>query len=127
MPNYSPALPLTLSPRDGAFENLQDLISVTTQNLKMILLTAPGERIMDPEFGVGMRNFLFEQNDISTYTKIKSKINRQVKKYLPFVDIEEVNFESQDTDLSIQSNSVNVTIRFYIRPLNASEELNLNL
>tara|TARA_R100000426_G_scaffold87351_1_gene71641 strand:- start:7607 stop:7990 length:384 start_codon:yes stop_codon:yes gene_type:complete len=127
MPNYSPALPLTLSPRDGAFENLQDLISVTTQNLKMILLTAPGERIMDPEFGVGMRNFLFEQNDISTYTKIKSKINRQVKKYLPFVDIEEVNFESQDTDLSIQSNRVNVTIRFYIRPLNASEELNLNL
>ncbi len=93
----------------------------------MILLTAPGERIMDPEFGVGMRNFLFEQNDISTYTKIKSKINRQVKKYLPFVDIEEVNFESQDTDLSIQSNRVNVTIRFYIRPLNASEELNLNL
>ena len=127
MPNYSPALPLTLSPRDGAFENLQDLISVTTQNLKMILLTAPGERIMDPEFGLGMTNFLFEQNDISTYTKIKSKINRQVKKYLPFVDIEEVNFESQDTDLSIQSNRVNVTIRFYIRPLNASEELNLNL
>ena len=127
MPNYSPSLPLTYSPRDGAFENLQDLISVTTQNLKMILLTAPGEKIMDPEFGVGMRNYLFEQNDISTYTKIKSNINRQVRKYLPFVDIEEVNFRSEDTDFDIQSNRVNVTIRFYIRPLNASEELNLNL
>ena len=127
MPNYSPSLPLTYSPRDGAFENLQDLISVTTQNLKMILLTAPGEKIMDPEFGVGMRNQLFEQNDISTYTKIKSNINRQVRKYLPFVDIEEVNFRSEDTDFDIQSNRVNVTIRFYIRPLNASEELNLNL
>ena len=127
MPNYSPSLPLTYSPRDGAFENLQDLISVTTQNLKMILLTAPGEKIMDPEFGVGMRNYLFEQNDISTYTKIKSNINRQVRKYLPFVDIEEVNFRSEVADFDIQSNRVNVTIRFYIRPLNASEELNLNL
>ena len=127
MPNYSPTLPLTLSPRDGAFENLQDLISVTTQNLKMILLTAPGERIMDPDFGVGMRNYLFEQNNISTYTNIKSNINRQVAKYLPFVDIEEVNFNSEADTLEIQSNRLNVTIRFYIRPLNTSEELNLNL
>ena len=127
MPNYSPSLPLTYSPRDGAFENLQDLISVTTQNLKMILLTAPGERIMDPEFGVGIRNYLFEQNDITTYASIRSNVNRQVKKYLPFVDIEEVKFNTEDTDSTIQSNRVNITIRFYIRPLNVGEELNLNI
>tara|TARA_R110002153_G_scaffold32649_4_gene98732 strand:- start:28274 stop:28657 length:384 start_codon:yes stop_codon:yes gene_type:complete len=127
MPNYSPSLPLTLSPRDGAFNNLQDLIAVTTQNLKMILLTAPGERIMEPTFGVGLRNYLFEQNNISTHAKIRSSINRQVGKYLPFVDIEEVKFSTEDTDFDFQSNRVGITIKFYIRPLNASEELNLNL
>lgn len=127
MPNYSPSLPLTLSPRDGTYENLQDLISVTTQNLKMILLTAPGERVMDPEFGVGMRNYLFEQNNISTYTSIRSNINRQVKKYLPFVDIQDVDFKTEDTDASIQANRVNITVRFYIRPLNSSQQLTINL
>ena len=127
MPNYSPSLPLTLSPRDGAFNNLQDLIAVTTQNLKMILLTAPGERIMEPTFGVGLRNYLFEQINISTHAKIRSSINRQVGKYLPFVDIEEVKFSTEDTDFDFQSNRVGITIKFYIRPLNASEELNLNL
>lgn len=127
MPNYSPSLPLTLSPRDGTYENLQDLISVTAQNLKMILLTAPGERVMDPEFGVGMRNYLFEQNNISTYTSIRSNINRQVKKYLPFVDIQDVDFKTEDTDASIQANRVNITVRFYIRPLNSSQQLTINL
>jgi phage baseplate assembly protein W len=127
MPNYSPSLPLTLSPRDGTYENLQDLIAVTAQNLKMILLTAPGERVMDPEFGVGMRNYLFEQNNISTYTSIRSNINRQVKKYLPFVDIQDVDFNTEDTDSDIQANRVNITVRFYIRPLNSSQQLTINL
>lgn len=127
MPNYSPSLPLTLSPRDGAYENLQDLIAVTTQNLKMILLTAPGERIMDPEFGVGLRNYLFEQNDITTHSAIRSKIIKQVGKYLRFVDIEEIKFNTEENDSSIQSNRVNIVIRFYIRPLDVSEQLSVNL
>lgn len=126
MPNYSPSLPLVLSPRDGAYENLQDLIAVTTQNLKMILLTAPGERIMDPEFGVGIRNYLFEPNSISTRSKIKSAINRQVGKYLPFVDIENIIFIDEGNDESIQANQLNITVKFFIRPLNASEELTIN-
>ena len=27
------------------------------QNLKMLILTNPGERVMDPEFGVGIKQF----------------------------------------------------------------------
>ena len=125
MPNYSPSLPLTYNARDGAFENLQDLISVTTQNLKMILLTSPGERIMDPEFGVGVKNYLFEQNTELLKLDIESKIRKQVKKYLSFVDIEEVFFFDSANANSIESNRLNITIRFYIRPLNAGEELTI--
>lgn len=127
MPNYSPALPLTLNPRDGAYENLQDLISVTTQNLKMILLTAPGERIMDPTFGVGLRNYLFEQDDMVVHSRIRSAIIQQVKKYLPFVTIEEVLFINESNDSMIQSNKLNITIKFFIRPLGANEELTINV
>ena len=62
MSNYSPKLPLTLNPING-FENNQTVPSVVLQNLKMIILTSPGERIMDPNFGVGIKQYLFEQND----------------------------------------------------------------
>ena len=36
------------------------------QNLKMLLFTAPGERVMLPDYGVGLKNYLFE-NDPEIY------------------------------------------------------------
>ena len=54
----SPKLPLTKDPQDGYALN-KEYVELVQQNLKMILLTAPGERIMEPEFGVGLRNYLF--------------------------------------------------------------------
>ena len=52
-------LPLALSDEYG-YEMLTDLISVFKQNLKTLILTNPGERVMDPSYGVGIRKFLFE-------------------------------------------------------------------
>ena len=73
MSNYAPALPLTISPKNG-YKNLQHIKKVILQNMKMIVLTSPGERIMDPFFGVGVRRFLFDQNSDATHLKIKTRI-----------------------------------------------------
>ena len=93
MSNYAPTLPLTSDPSNG-YENLQTIERVALQNLKMLCLTAPGERCMDPNFGVGIRNYLFEQNVPSTHSKIKTRIIRQVGEYMPFLEIVEVKFDS---------------------------------
>ena len=45
----------------------------------MLLFTSPGERIMFPEYGVGLRRFLFENTPEAA---IATAINRQVKKYM---------------------------------------------
>ena len=126
MPNYSPALPLKINSRDG-IENLQDLKSVVLQNLKMVILTVPGERIMDPTFGVGIRNYIFEQNDVVTYASIKAAINKQVTKYLPYIDIISIDFKDEADSESIKENMVHITIMFHIRPLGINETLELNV
>ena len=36
------------------------------QNLKLLLLTAPGERVMPPEFGCGIRSMVFDTMDRAT-------------------------------------------------------------
>ena len=113
MSNYSPVLPLTLSPTNGMANN-QTIISVVMQNLKMLILTSPGERIMDPTFGVGIRNYLFEQNTENTHSKIKAKIHRQVQEYMDFVTILDINFGTEVNNSNIRSNSVLITIKFYI-------------
>ena len=57
---YGPQLPLN-QPGDGGYSLLQNYKQMAAQNLKMIVLTSPGERVMDTSFGVGVRNFLFEK------------------------------------------------------------------
>jgi hypothetical protein len=69
----SVALPLRIDARDGAYGLNKNLLQVAEQNLKMVILTAPGERIMFPEFGVGVRNYLFEQNNSGLIGNLVSK------------------------------------------------------
>ena len=126
MSNYAPRLPLTSDPSNGQ-ENLQTIEQVALQNLKMLCLTAPGERVMDPNFGVGMRNFLFEQNDPSTYSKIKTRIMRQVQEYLPFLEITQIDFDSDRNVEGFVPNGLLITIKFVITPLGRSTVLVMNV
>ena len=91
----SPKLPLSKDPVDGYKLNktYQEMI---VQNLKMLILTAPGERIMEPSFGVGLRNYLFLNDTPKIRADISSKIGEQVQKYMPFVEIIDVDFNQVD-------------------------------
>ena len=86
-------LPVAIDEADGLklIKNFPDLVQ---QNLKNLMLTIPGERIMDPAFGVGLPRYLFEQNDPIVFAEIQAKIQQQVTKYLPFVKINDVKFTS---------------------------------
>ena len=80
----------------------------------MILLTSTGERIMDPNFGVGMKRFLFEQNNSSTYSIIRARIKRQVKQYMGFLQIHDILFNTEENNDNITANQLLVTIKFSI-------------
>jgi len=116
MSNISPVLPLQIDPTNGFLNNHTE-ISAVIQDLKMLLLTSPGERVMDPNFGVGMRNYVFEQNNPSTYSRIKAKILSQTQEYLPFIDMEDVMFDSESNNSRVKPNTLLVTLRFMVTPL----------
>ena len=87
---------MSRSPSDG-FEQIDTLRKNIKQNLKMLLLTNPGERVMDPNFGVGVGRYLFEMvEDQSVYADIDSKIREQILLYMPFIKIQRVDFLSQN-------------------------------
>lgn len=50
-------------------------------NLKQLVLTARGERVMLPNFGTNLRNYLFEQLDAQTVSNIKKEIMYSFAKY----------------------------------------------
>lgn len=117
----SPKLPLSKDPVDGYRLNktYKDMI---VQNLKMLVLTAPGERIMEPSFGVGLRNYLFLNDTPRIRADISSKIDEQVKKYMPFVEITGIDFNQ----VKGQENSLFVGIRFRIIPIDVVSYVEIN-
>tara|TARA_R110000803_G_scaffold75679_4_gene140041 strand:- start:1 stop:378 length:378 start_codon:yes stop_codon:yes gene_type:complete len=98
------ALPLSLDEKDGPYKSNVTLDEVAQQNIKMIVLTNPGERVMEPDFGVGIRNYLFEQETPFLINDIRTRINNQVEKYAPFIKIRELNIDidSDNGFLSVQ-------------------------
>ena len=98
------ALPLSLDEKDGPYKGNVTLDEVAQQNIKMIVLTAPGERVMEPDFGVGIRNYLFEQETPFLVSDIRKRISDQVQRYAPFIKIQKlnINIDSDNGFLSVE-------------------------
>lgn len=120
----SPKLPLTIDADDGAYKLNKTLVETTKQNFKNLVLTNPRERIMDPLFGVGLRTYLFEQNDDSAYTLIAEKIREQASKYMPFIEVLDIDIVGpESTFLPQNGHFLKVRIEYRILPLDVNDIL----
>ena len=63
-------------------------------NLKNLVLTRPGERILQPLFGTELQNALFEQNDDILKERIQNSITEAVEFWLPYIGINELNIQT---------------------------------
>ena len=88
--------------------------------LKNLILTSPGEKISDSNYGVGLRRFIFEQAIPATYSKISSKISSQISTYLPYISV--IDIQAGASDVDIDSNSMFVKIAYKI-PNDAVEKI----
>ena len=110
--------PLDHSP-EGFFYKTKTVLEQSKANLQNLLLTTPGERIFQPEFGSQLKSIVFEQGE-DIPNRIEEAIRSAVDKFLEYINIENVFTTQQD-------NQVNVSIEFSV-PLNpvAIEVLNFD-
>lgn len=113
-------LPVAVSDTDG-IELTTTIVETLRQNLKTLVLTNPGERVMEPGFGVGLEKFLFERFTESTYASIQEAIVEQVKTYMPQIAIK--NFEVS-TD-GVDNSELRILIEYVITPLGTTDILDL--
>tara|TARA_Y100000593_G_scaffold94243_1_gene192390 strand:+ start:410 stop:778 length:369 start_codon:yes stop_codon:yes gene_type:complete len=97
MASYGVALPIAKDSSDG-FRMLKDIRKVFQQNLKMLLLTVPGERVMDPQYGVGISTYLFQNYSQNTGPEIETAIRNQTAIYMPSIQIDRIEFNVTDVD-----------------------------
>ena len=122
----TPRLPLVKG-NSFDYELITSYQELIRQNLKNIILTNPGERIMDINFGVGLNSFLFGQDTQLLYSKIAGKINEQVEKYLPYVKILDILFNSALNDPEMKQNTLSVKITYRVTPLNSNSSIEITL
>lgn len=127
MPYYSPALPLTRDSING-YKLTETITDVVKQNFKMLILTVPGERIMIPDFGVGLYQFLFENFSDRLEEKIIAKIHQQVNKYMSFLTVTDIVIEPGKTEYGEAiANTLFIRIEYFLDSLSDSDVLEISV
>ena len=81
-------IPLRYDKSDGPYQLTKTLPETVKQNFTNLIMTVPGERIMNPDFGVGIIQYLFELSvSDNVYEILIDDIRSQTSKYLPIVQI----------------------------------------
>ena len=126
MSGISPKFPLRSDRVDGSYQLNKTIIESVRQNLKNLILTSPGEKVMDPEFGVGVQRILFENFSDPAVSNIKNRITSQVRKYMPFVEVLDIDTSLGDPILGEPEELLKVKVRFIVKPLNQIDILIIN-
>ena len=107
-------LPLAFDNTDRFYILNKTLKDNYKQNVKMLLLTAPGERIMLARYGVGLRNYLFEN---APEAEISQKIYEQMRLFLPQLAIISLSINKNNKVIQEvgQSNVLSVVLTYAIK------------
>ena len=97
--------------QDGFFSTSKTTIESIKNNIRLLLQTQKGERMFQPNLGMNIRQFLFEQITEDTQVQIENDIVDTFNTWLPFVDLREINIDLSEQD----QNKINIKIVFNIK------------
>ncbi len=81
------------------------------QSIWLILSTSPGSRVMQPEFGCGIHDYVFSANSSNVRAAIASEVQRALVRYEPRIDVLNVRTESSADDATRLIIHINYRIR----------------
>lgn len=116
---YAPKFPLRFKEQKG-FENVQDAKELIRFHLMNIIMTSPGEKISDSNFGVGIRRYLFENMTEGLSNNLKDIISDQFLEYAPYISTTNINIFPFP-----EQNKLVVSIYYDITDIKDSDVINL--
>ena len=119
--------PFALVPnQDGYFKTTKTTVDSIKNNIKLLLQTQRGERVFQPNLGMNLRRFLFEQITVDTEIEIQNDIVDAFQIWLPFVDVRDIKLDIDSENTNI--NKIIINILFSItRAPNTLESVGVTL
>jgi len=85
-----------------------------SEAIKIIIWTIKGERIMRPDYGSGIEQYLFENNDAVTLQLIENEVLSAIVKFEPRVHEIEVEVKADPSE----ENRLNIHVQYTVRTTN---------
>ena len=96
---------------EGYFLSTTTTIEAVKNNVKLLLSTDKGERIFQPNLGIGLRRFLFEPFTCETRLAIQNEIVETFNFWLPFISIKDIQVETTSAD-GTNPNQISINVIF---------------
>jgi uncharacterized protein len=104
----------------GGVDMVEDDESVR-QALLLLIATAPGERVMRPEYGCHLNRLVFSPNDDTTAGLAIHYVRRAVERWEPRVDVLDVDAERSDEE----PNRLDIVLEYRVRATQRTHELRI--
>jgi len=118
--------------RRGFFQGNTDTISAVRENIKTLLLTLKGERVMHAEMGTNipvLQGQLFEPiSRDETFENIRLEIETAIQSYLPYIRVLNIRMITQEEEPTLGNNKIRISMTYAISDQSAlSDTINLTL
>jgi len=123
--DYAIGITLPIQIGNTAFNQSFITADQIKSNIKNLLLTKKFERLMQPEFGSGIQELLFNMNDEMFADNLENNIVDTLSKWMPFVNVETINIQ-QPNDYK-DSNKVEVSVSFRVSDTQILDTVTFNV
>lgn len=107
--------------KDGYFKTTKTTVESIKNNIKLLLQTQSGERVFQPNLGMSIKNFLFEQLTADTTIMIENNIVDVFEKWLPYVELRDIDIKQND------NNSLEIGLAFTIKNTPTIETVSVSI
>jgi phage baseplate assembly protein W len=107
------SFPPRFNPVDRSVDMVADEEDIQ-ESLRILFSTAPGERIMHPSYGCGLKRMVFEHINMTARTRIKDLIERAVLFFEPRITLERVEID----DSQLVDGKLLILLEYTVRTTN---------
>ena len=119
-------LPMTLD--NGYDASTKTTLEAVKQNVLNLCSTELGERVMQPNLGIGIKKYLFEPFSEDIVVQIQDTIVESMNFWLPFVQLNDIIVKMSDNDSDEGRSTMEVSVDFSLKQdPTSTESVTLNI
>lgn|SRR6185312_2226510 len=111
------AFPVEFDPNAGTVELVSDYTDIE-ESLNILLSTSLGERVMQPEYGCNLTDYLFESLNSTVIGIIKHKVENAILYYEPRILVDQIDVTADDS-FDLIEGKFTITVSYTIPETNS--------